>query len=228
MGAEDLARLPALRGRGHVQRRLRPRRPRGGGAARTSGSATSPTTASRRSPTTRSPSFSGLLRGVVELDRAWAAGARGTRRRRVSFAARPRDPARGCRASAGRGARLLSEPRRSASRCGRRIRPCRPRRSPRQARRQPRLDELLESCEAFSLHLPLTPETKGADRRAGARADAAGKRRRLDTARAELVDLDALLGRARERAPRRRGPGRAPVRAADPESFLRRPSLVSW
>jgi D-3-phosphoglycerate dehydrogenase / 2-oxoglutarate reductase len=55
------------------------------------------------------------------------------------------------------------------------------------------LDELLESCEAFSLHLPLTPETKGL---IGAEELARMPRGSMlvDTARAELVDLDALLG----------------------------------
>jgi D-3-phosphoglycerate dehydrogenase len=54
------------------------------------------------------------------------------------------------------------------------------------------LDELLESCEAFSLHLPLTPETKSL---IGANELARMPRGSVlvDTARAELVDLDALL-----------------------------------
>jgi D-3-phosphoglycerate dehydrogenase len=55
------------------------------------------------------------------------------------------------------------------------------------------LDELLESCEAFSLHLPLTAQTKGL---IGAEELARMPRRSVlvDTARAELVELDALLG----------------------------------
>jgi D-3-phosphoglycerate dehydrogenase len=55
------------------------------------------------------------------------------------------------------------------------------------------LHELLKSCEAVSLHLPLTPETAGllgADEFALMPADAV----LVDTARAELVHLDALLG----------------------------------
>jgi D-3-phosphoglycerate dehydrogenase / 2-oxoglutarate reductase len=55
------------------------------------------------------------------------------------------------------------------------------------------LHELLKSCEAVSLHLPLTPETAGllgADEFALMPAEAV----LVDTARAELVHLDALLG----------------------------------
>jgi D-3-phosphoglycerate dehydrogenase len=133
----------------------------------------------------------GLLRGVVELDRsvrggAWDSAAagelrriRGTRLGVVGFGRTGRalaerasalgfdvwatDPAVPQEAIAAAGAKAVS------------------------------LDELLESCEAFSLHLPLTPETKGL---IGAEELARMPRGSVlvDTARAELVDLDALLG----------------------------------
>jgi D-3-phosphoglycerate dehydrogenase len=132
----------------------------------------------------------GLLRGIVELDRSVRAGAwdwtaagdlrriRGTRLGLIGFGRIGRalagrasavgfdvwatDPAVSPEAIAAAGAKAAS------------------------------LDELLESCEAFSLHLPLTPETKGL---IGAKE--LGRMPRgsvlVDTARAELVDLDALL-----------------------------------
>jgi D-3-phosphoglycerate dehydrogenase len=133
----------------------------------------------------------GLLRGVVELDRsvrggAWDSAAagelrriRGTRLGVVGFGRTGRalaerasalgfevwatDPAVPAEAIAAAGAKAAS------------------------------LDELLESCEAFSLHLPLTPETKSL---IGAQELARMTRGSVlvDTARAELVDLDALLG----------------------------------
>jgi D-3-phosphoglycerate dehydrogenase / 2-oxoglutarate reductase len=54
------------------------------------------------------------------------------------------------------------------------------------------LDELLEACEAISLHLPLTPETEGLIGAAELARMPAGAVL-VDTARAQLVDLDALL-----------------------------------
>jgi D-3-phosphoglycerate dehydrogenase / 2-oxoglutarate reductase len=132
----------------------------------------------------------GLLRGIVELDRSVRAGAwdwtaagdlrriHGTRLGVIGFGRIGRalaerasavgfdvlatDPAVSPEAIAGAGAKAAS------------------------------LDELLENCEAFSLHLPLTPETKGL---IGARELAHMPRGSVlvDTARAEVVDLDALL-----------------------------------
>jgi D-3-phosphoglycerate dehydrogenase len=132
----------------------------------------------------------GLLRGIVELDRSVRAGAwdwtaagdlrkvRGTRLGVVGFGRIGRalaerasalrfevwatDPAVPPEAIAAAGAKAAS------------------------------LDELLESCEAFSLHLPLTPETKAL---IGAQELARMPRGSVlvDTARAELIDLDALL-----------------------------------
>jgi D-3-phosphoglycerate dehydrogenase len=132
----------------------------------------------------------GLLRGIVELDRSVRAGAwdwtaagdlrriRGTRLGLIGFGRIGRalaerglavgfdvwatDPAVPSETIAAAGAKAAS------------------------------LDELLESCEAFSLHLPLTPETNGL---IGAKELARMPRGSVlvDTARAELVDLDALL-----------------------------------
>ena len=132
----------------------------------------------------------GLLRGIVELDRSVRAGAwdwtaagdlrriRGTRLGLIGFGRIGRalaerglavgfdvwatDPAVPSETIAATGAKAAS------------------------------LDELLESCEAFSLHLPLTPETNGL---IGAKELARMPRGSVlvDTARAELVDLDALL-----------------------------------
>jgi D-3-phosphoglycerate dehydrogenase len=54
------------------------------------------------------------------------------------------------------------------------------------------LDELLAACEAVSLHLPLTPETEGLI--GAAELERLPPRAVLvDTARAQLLDLDALL-----------------------------------
>lgn len=51
---------------------------------------------------------------------------------------------------------------------------------------------LLEACEAISLHVPLTPETEGlVDEAALARMQRGAVL--VDTARAQLVDMDALL-----------------------------------
>jgi D-3-phosphoglycerate dehydrogenase len=132
----------------------------------------------------------GLLRGIVELDRSVRAGAwdwtaagdlrriRGTRLGLIGFGRIGRalaerglavgfdvwatDPAVPSETIAAAGAKAAS------------------------------LDELLESCEAFSLHLPLTPETRAL---IGAQELARMPRGSVlvDTARAELVDLDALL-----------------------------------
>jgi D-3-phosphoglycerate dehydrogenase / 2-oxoglutarate reductase len=132
----------------------------------------------------------GLLRGIVELDRSVRAGAwdwtaagdlrriRGTRLGLIGFGRIGRalaerglavgfdvwatDPAVPSETIAAAGAKAAS------------------------------LDELLESCEVFSLHLPLTPETNGL---IGAKELARMPRGSVlvDTARAELVDLDALL-----------------------------------
>jgi D-3-phosphoglycerate dehydrogenase len=132
----------------------------------------------------------GLLRGIVELDRSVRAGAwdwtaagdlrriRGTRLGLI-----------GC----GRIGRALAE---RASAVGFDVWATDPAVSPEAiaaaGAKAASLDELLESCEAFSLHLPLTPETKGL---IGMKELARMPRGSVlvDTARAELVDLDALL-----------------------------------
>jgi D-3-phosphoglycerate dehydrogenase / 2-oxoglutarate reductase len=133
----------------------------------------------------------GLLRGIVELDRSVRAGAwdwtaagdlrkvRGTRLGVIGF---------------GRIGRALAE---RASALGFEVWATDPAVPPDTIAaadaRAASLDELLESCQAFSLHLPLTPETKGL---IGAQELARMPRGSVlvDTARAELVDLDALLG----------------------------------
>jgi D-3-phosphoglycerate dehydrogenase / 2-oxoglutarate reductase len=132
----------------------------------------------------------GLLRGIVELDRSVRAGAwdwtaagdlrriRGTRLGLIGF---------------GRIGRALAE---RGSAVGFDVSATDPAVSPEAiaaaGAKAASLDELLESCEAFSLHLPLTPETKGL---IGAKELARMPRGSVlvDTARAELVDLDALL-----------------------------------
>jgi D-3-phosphoglycerate dehydrogenase / 2-oxoglutarate reductase len=132
----------------------------------------------------------GLLRGIVELDRSVRAGAwdwtaagdlrriHGTRLGVIGF---------------GRIGRALAE---RASAVGFDVWATDPAVSPEAiaaaGAKAASLDELLESCEAFSLHLPLTPETKGL---IGARELARMPRGSVlvDTARAEVVDLDALL-----------------------------------
>ena len=132
----------------------------------------------------------GLLRGVVELDRSVRAGAwdsaaagelrriRGTRLGVVGF---------------GRTGRALAE---RASALGFEVWATDPAVSPEDiaaaGANAASLDELLESCEAFSLHLPLTPETKaliGAQELARMPLGSV----LVDTARAELIDLEALL-----------------------------------
>jgi D-3-phosphoglycerate dehydrogenase len=132
----------------------------------------------------------GLLRGIVELDRsvragAWDWTAAGDLRR-----------IRGARLGVlgfGRIGRALAE---RASAVGFDVWATDPAVSPEAiaaaGAKSASLDELLESCEAFSLHLPLTPETKGL---IGAKELARMPRGSVlvDTARAELVDLDALL-----------------------------------
>ncbi len=55
------------------------------------------------------------------------------------------------------------------------------------------LPELLEACEAVSLHLPLTPATQGLIGAAELERMPPGAVL-VDTARAQLVDLDALVG----------------------------------
>jgi D-3-phosphoglycerate dehydrogenase / 2-oxoglutarate reductase len=133
----------------------------------------------------------GLLRGIVELDRSVRAGAwdwtaagdlrriRGTRLGLIGF---------------GRIGRALAE---RASAVGFDVWATDPAVSPQAiaaaGAKAAFPDELLENCEAFSLHLPLTPETKGL---IGAKELASMPRGSVlvDTARAELVDLDALLG----------------------------------
>jgi D-3-phosphoglycerate dehydrogenase len=132
----------------------------------------------------------GLLRGIVELDRSVRAGAwdwtaagdlrriRGTRLGLIGF---------------GRIGRALAE---RASAVGFDVWATDPAVSPEAiaaaGAKAASLDELLESCEAFSLHLPLTPETKEL---IGAKELARMPRGSVlvDTARAELVDFDALL-----------------------------------
>jgi phosphoglycerate dehydrogenase-like enzyme len=133
----------------------------------------------------------GLLRGVVELDRSVRAGGwdsaaagelrrvRGTRLGVVGF---------------GRTGRALAE---RASALGFEVWATDPAVPPEAiaaaGAKSASLAEVLESCEAFSLHLPLTPETEGL-----IGAQQLGRMPRgsvlVDTARAELVDLDALLG----------------------------------
>jgi D-3-phosphoglycerate dehydrogenase len=133
----------------------------------------------------------GLLRGIVELDRSVRAGAwdwtaagdlrriRGTRLGLIGF---------------GRIGRALAE---RASAVGFEVWATDPAVSPQAiaaaGAKAASPDELLENCEAFSLHLPLTPETKGL---IGAKELASMPRGSVlvDSARAELVDLDALLG----------------------------------
>jgi D-3-phosphoglycerate dehydrogenase / 2-oxoglutarate reductase len=133
----------------------------------------------------------GLLRGIVELDRSVRAGAwdwtaagdlrriRGTRLGLIGF---------------GRIGRALAE---RASAVGFEVWATDPAVSPQAiaaaGAKAASPDELLENCEAFSLHLPLTPETKGL---IGAKELASMPRGSVlvDTARAELVDLEALLG----------------------------------
>jgi D-3-phosphoglycerate dehydrogenase len=133
----------------------------------------------------------GLLRGIVELDRsvrggAWDSAAAGELRR-----------IRGTRLGVvgfGRTGRALAE---RASALGFDVwatDPAVPQETIAAAdAKAASLEELLESCAAFSLHLPLTPETKGL---IGAEELARMPRGSVlvDTARAELVDLDALLG----------------------------------
>ena len=132
----------------------------------------------------------GLLRGIVELDRSVRAGAwdwtaagdlrriRGTRLGLLGF---------------GRIGRALAE---RASAVGFDVWATDPAVSPQAiaaaGAKAASPDELLKNCEAFSLHLPLTPETKGL---IGAKELASMPRGSVlvDTARAELVDLDALL-----------------------------------
>jgi D-3-phosphoglycerate dehydrogenase len=133
----------------------------------------------------------GLLRGIVELDRsvrggAWDSAAAGELRR-----------TRGTRLGViglGRTGRALAV---RASALGFEVWATDPALRPEAIEaagaKAASLEELLASCEAFSLHLPLTPETTGL---IGA-AELAGMPRGsvlVDTARAELVDLDALLG----------------------------------
>jgi D-3-phosphoglycerate dehydrogenase len=132
----------------------------------------------------------GLLRGIVELDRSVRGGAwdfsaagelrriRGTRLGVIGF---------------GRTGRALAE---RASALGFDVWATDPA-VPREAvgaagANAASLEELLENCQAFSLHLPLTPETSGL---IGAEELARMPRGSLlvDTARAELVDLDALM-----------------------------------
>jgi phosphoglycerate dehydrogenase-like enzyme len=133
----------------------------------------------------------GLLRGIVELDRSVRAGAwdsnaagelrriHGTRLGVVGF---------------GRTGRALAE---RASALGFDVWATDPAVPPEAiaaaGAKAASLDELLEACEAFSLHLPLTPETRGL---IGVEELARMPRGSVlvDTARAELVDLDALLG----------------------------------
>jgi D-3-phosphoglycerate dehydrogenase len=131
-----------------------------------------------------------LLRGVVELDRAvrggrwdWTAAGplrrlRGTPLGIVGF---------------GRIGRALAE---RAAAVGFEVWACDPAVPNREIAaagvRPASLEELLEACEAVSLHLPLTPETEGL---LGAEELARLPRGAVvvDTARAQLLDLDALL-----------------------------------
>jgi D-3-phosphoglycerate dehydrogenase len=132
----------------------------------------------------------GLLRGIVELDRsvrggAWDSAAAGELRR-----------IRGTRLGViglGRTGRALAE---RASVLGFEVWATDPAVPPEAiaavGAKAASLEELLANCEAFSLHLPLTPETKGL---IGAEELTRMPRGSVlvDTARAELVDLDALL-----------------------------------
>jgi D-3-phosphoglycerate dehydrogenase len=131
-----------------------------------------------------------LLRGVVELDRSVRAGGwdwtaagplrrvRGTRLGIVGFG-------RIGRALAERAAALGFEiwasdpfvPAENIARAG---------------ARAASLEELLAACDAVSLHLPLTPETEGLIGKAELALMPSGAVL-VDTARAQLVDLDALV-----------------------------------
>jgi D-3-phosphoglycerate dehydrogenase len=132
----------------------------------------------------------GLLRGIVELDRSvrggvWDSAAAGELRR-----------IRGTRLGViglGRTGRALAE---RASALGFEVWGTDPA-VPHEAiaavgAKAASLEELLANCEAFSLHLPLTAETTGL---IGQRELARMPRGSVlvDTARAELVDLEALL-----------------------------------
>jgi D-3-phosphoglycerate dehydrogenase len=132
----------------------------------------------------------GLLRGIVELDRsvrggAWDSAAAGELRR-----------IRGTRLGVigfGRTGRALAE---RASALGFEVWATDPAVPPEAiaegGAKAASLEELLANCEAFSLHMPLTAETMGL---IGQRELARMPRGSVlvDTARAELVDLEALL-----------------------------------
>jgi D-3-phosphoglycerate dehydrogenase / 2-oxoglutarate reductase len=131
-----------------------------------------------------------LLRGIVELDRSVRAGAwdsqaagelrrlRGTRLGVVGF---------------GRTGRALAE---RAAALGFEVwvtDPAVPTEAIVAAGARPAsLAELLEACEAVSLHVPLTPETEGLIGAPELALMPAGAVL-VDTARAQLVDLDALV-----------------------------------
>ena len=162
------------------------------------------------------PRASARSRGARPLARGRRVGLGGG----GGSAAHPRDPARGV--GFGRpGARSQSEPRRSASRCGRPIPPFLLRPSPRRregslARRAPR------DLRGVLLASALTPETKGL-----IGAQELARMPRGSVAGGHGPGRAGRPGRApesaRERAPRRRGPGRAPAPSRRPASFLRRP-----
>ena len=132
-----------------------------------------------------------LLRGVVELDRHVRAGGWD------SAAAGPLRRLRGTRLGVvglGRTGSALAE---RAAALGFEVWGTDPARSPEEIAaagvRPASLDELLEACDAVSLHVALTPESEGLiGERELARMPPGAVL--VDTARAQLVDLEALRG----------------------------------
>jgi D-3-phosphoglycerate dehydrogenase len=131
-----------------------------------------------------------LLRGVVELDRSVRAGGWN------STAAGPLRRVRGTRLGIvgfGRIGRALAE---RAAALGFEVwasDPFVPAETIARAGARPAaLEELLAACDAVSLHLPLTPETEGLIGKAELTLMPTGAVL-VDTARAQLVDLDALV-----------------------------------
>ena len=137
-----------------------------------------PTTAPRRSPTTRSRCSTRCCAAIVALDRSVA---RGEWDREGQRARCERSPAcaSGSSASGGSATRSRRGCSRSAQRCGRTT-CCRSRAT---GVRFVELDELLAECDAVTLHVPLTRETRGLIGRDADRVDAAGRAARQHVAR---------------------------------------------